>query len=171
MTRARWIAVGICSLIVGAAVGLLSLVLYRVIAEGGLLRLAPVAALTLLAAAPFAAAAFSRHERPLVAGAGGLALAIGATVAAAALDQGGTGSLPLTMAVGVGGAIALAGPARTVWARLAVLAVLAVYSLASDRIVSAVFAYPLFGVADELVESFGGRRPGVPSERATTAQR
>jgi hypothetical protein len=171
MKRGRWLAVGVCSVVVGAAVGLLSLVIYRVVEEGGLLRFAPIAALVLLAAAPFAAATLSGHERPLAAGAGGLALAIGATVAAAALDQGGSGAFPLTMAVGVGGAIALAGPARTVWARLAVLAVLAIYSLTSERIISAVFAYPLFGIADEIVESFGGRRPQSRSERATTSQR
>lgn len=170
MTRARWIAVGGCSLVVGAAVGLLSLVLYRVIEEGDLLRFAPIAALVLLGAAPFAAALLSGRERPFVAGAGGLALAIGATVAAAALDQGGTGAFPLTMAVAVAGSIALAGGERTLWGRLGVLAVLAVYALASDRIISAVFAYPLFGVADEIVESFG-RRPEARGERATTSQR
>lgn len=161
---------GVTSLIVGVAVGLLSLVLHRVIDEGDLLRFAPIAALALLAVAPFVAAVLSGRERPLVAGAGGLALAIGATVAAAALNQGGTGAFPLTMAVGVAGAIALTGGERTLWGRLAVLAVLAAYSLASERIISAVFAYPLFGIADEIVESFG-RRPAAPSERATTSPR
>lgn len=161
---------GVSSLIVGAGVGLLSLVLYRVIDEGGLLRFAPIAALALLAAAPFAAALLSGRERPFVAGAGGLALAIGATVAAAALDQGGTGAFPLTMAVGVAGAIALGGGERTLWGRLGVLVLLAIYSLVSERIISAIFAYPLFGIADEIIDSFG-RRPTEPSARATTSQR
>lgn len=170
MTRARWIAVGVCSLIVGAAVGLLSLVLYRVIDEGDLLRYAPVAALALLAAAPFLGAVLSRRERPLAAGAGGLALGIGATVAAAAMDQGGTGALALTMGIAVAGAISLDGPARTVWGRAAVLVLVGAYAFASERIVSAVFVYPLLGVADEIVESFG-RRPGPESrERATTSR-
>lgn len=160
---------GVSSLIIGAAVALLSLVLYRVIEDGDLLRFAPVAALVLLAAAPFVAALLSGRERPLVAGAGGLALAIGATVAAAALDQGGTGAFPLTMGAGVAGAVALGGGSRTLWARLAVLALLAVYSLASERIISAVFAYPLFGIADEIVDSLR-RRPVAPKERATTSQ-
>lgn len=170
MTRARWIAIGVCSLVVAGAVGLLSVVLSRGVERGSPLRFAPVAALALLAAVPFVASLLSGRERPLVAGAGGLALGIGATVAAAALDQGGTGAFPLAMGVAVAGAIALDGPTRTTWGRLAIVVVVGVYALASERIISAVFAYPLIGIADEFVESFG-RRPDRPSERATTSQR
>ncbi len=156
MTRTRWVAVVASSVLVGGAVALLSLVLSGEI-DGGRLLYAPAAALVLLAASPFVASVLSGRGTPLVAGAGGLALGIGAAVAAAAFDQGGTGAFSLAMGVGVAGAIALHGPARTFPARVVALALLAAYALASDRMISAAFAYPLLGIADELVESFSGR--------------
>jgi hypothetical protein len=170
MTRSRWAAVGTCTVVVGAAVGLLSLVLYRVIDSGDPLLLAPIAALVLLALTPFVASWLSGRAAPLVAGAGGLALGIGATVVAAALDQGGTGAFPVTMGVAVAGLIALHAPGRTIWGRVVAIALLAGYALASGRLISAAFVYPLFGVADEIVESFGSGRPAHSDVRETTAR-
>lgn len=143
-----------CSVVVGVAIALLYLVL-----RGSTVRFVPALALLLLAAVPFFASSLSGHVAPLVAGAGGLALGIAVTVGAAALNQGGTGALPLTLGVAVAGAVALKGPARTIWGRLAAIVLLAVYASFSGRLISAAFVYPVLGVADELVDTLSRRSP------------
>jgi hypothetical protein len=154
MKPGRWLAIGTCSVMVGAAIALLSLVLNRTIDRGSPLRFAPVVALALLALAPFVASLLSGRVVPFVGGAGGLAIGIAVTVAAAALDQGGTGAFALTIGVAVAGALALQGSTRAIVGRLPALALLGVYSYFSGRLISAGFAYPLLGIADELVDAF-----------------
>jgi hypothetical protein len=161
MKPGRWLAVGTCTVMVGAAIALLSLVLNRTIDRGSPLRFAPVVALALLAVAPFVASLLSGHALPFVGGAGGLAIGIAVTVAAAALDQGGTGAFALTIGVTVAGALALRGSTRAIVGRLPAIALLAVYSYFSGRLLSAAFVYPLLGVADELVDALSGRSAPV----------
>jgi hypothetical protein len=172
MKSGRWLAVGTCSVMVGASVALLSLVLNRTIDRGSPLRFAAVAALALLALAPFAAAFLSGRTVPFVGGAGGLAIGIAVAVAAAALDQGRTGSFAVTTSVAVAGALALRGSARAYVGRIPTIAILAVYAYFSGRLLSAGFAYPLLGIADELVDAFtkDGTTPSGRSARVTTSQ-
>jgi hypothetical protein len=173
MKPGRWLAVVFCTAMVGAAVGLLSLVLSRTTIDGGSpLRLAPVAALTLLALAPFVAALLSGRTLPFVGGAGGLAIGIAVSVTAAAVDPGGTGAFALTLGVVVAGALALQGSARAIVGRLPAIVLLAVYSYFSGRLLSAAFVYPLLGIADELVDTFTNDDPPKPDafERATTSR-
>jgi hypothetical protein len=54
---------------------------------------------------------------------------------------------------------------------LPTIALLAVYSYFSGRLISAAFAYPLLGIADELVDAFARDDPPKPLESATTSQR
>jgi hypothetical protein len=173
MKRGRWLAVVVCTIVVGASIALLSLVLNRTIDRGSPLRFAAVAAVVLLAVAPFLAAWLSGRTLPFVGGAGGLAIGIGATVAAAAIEQGGTGAFALTLGIAVAGALSLKGSGRSVWGRLPALALLAVYAYYSGRLVSAAFAYPLLGVADELIDAFTKDEPPKPDafERVTTSRR
>jgi len=168
----RWLAVVSCSVMVAAAVALLSLVLNRTIDRGDALRFAPVAALSLLALAPFVAAFASGRTLPFVGGAGGLAIGIAVAVAAAALDQGGTGAFVLTLAVAVAGALALHGSARAYVGRIPTIAVLAMYAYFSGRLLSAAFAYPLLGLADELVDAItrDGASPSDAASRVTTSR-
>ena len=154
---------------VGAAVALLSLVLNRTIDRGSPLRFAPVAALTLLALAPFVAALLSGRTLPFVGGAGGLAIGIAVALAAAAMDQGGTGAFALTTSVAVAGALALSGSTRAYVGRIPTIAILAVYAYFSGRLISAAFVYPLIGVADELVDALTKDDPAKPLETATTS--
>lgn len=172
MKRGRWLSVVTCSVMIGASVGLLSLVLNRTIDRGSPLRFAPVAALALLALAPFAASFLSGRTLPFVGGAGGLAIGIAAAVIAAALEQGGTGAFALTLAVAVAGALALRGSASAYIGRVPAIALLAVYAYLSGRLISAAFVYPLLGVADELVDAFtrAGASPPDAVERLTTSQ-
>ena len=172
MKPGRWFAVSTCSVMVGASVALLSLVLNRTIDRGSPVRFAPVVALTLLALAPFAAAFLSGRTLPYVGGAGGLAIGIGVAVGAAAIDAGGTGALALTTAVAVAGALALHGSARAYVGRIPTIAILAVYAYFSGRLLSAAFAYPLLGIADELVDAFtrDGATPPDSSARVTTSR-
>ena len=173
MKPGRWLAVVSCSVMVGAAIALLSLVLNRTIDRGDALRYAPVAALTLLALAPFVAAFASGRTLPFVGGAGGLAIGIAVAVVAAALDQGGTGAFAVTLAVAVAGALALHGSARAYIGRVPTIALLAVYSYFSGRLLSAAFAYPLLGIADELVDALtrNGASPPDARTRVTTSHR
>jgi hypothetical protein len=172
MKPGRWLAIVSCSVMVGAAIALLSLVLNRTIDRGSPLRFAAVAALALLALAPFAAAFLSGRTLPFVGGAGGLAIGIAVAVAAAALDQGGTGAFAATLSVAVAGALSLRGSARAYVGRIPTIALLAVYSYFSGRLISAAFAYPLLGIADELVDAFtrDGASPPDTSARVTTSQ-
>ena len=172
MKPGRWVAVLSCSVMVGASVALLSLVLNRTIDRGDPLRFAPVIALTLLALAPFVAAIASGRSLPYVGGAGGLAIGIAVALAAAALDQGGTGAFALTTSVAVAGALALRGSARAYVGRVPTIALLAVYSYFSGRLISAAFVYPLLGIADELVDAFtrDGATPPDTAARVTTSQ-
>ena len=172
MQPGRWVAVISCSVIVGAAIALLSLVLNRTIDRGSPLRFAPVAALTLLALAPFVAALLSARTLPFVGGAGGLAIGIAVTVAAAAIEAGGTGAFALTLGVVVAGALALRGSTRAIVGRLPTIALLAVYSYFSGRLISAAFAYPLLGIADELVDVFTNNDAAPPdtSSHVTTSR-
>jgi hypothetical protein len=153
MKKGRWAAVLVCSALVGAAIALLYLAL-----RGNEEQYVPVIALALIAITPFAASWLSGRATPLVAGAGGLALGIAATVAASAFDQGGTGAMPLTLGVAVSGAIALAGDARSVWGRVVAVAFVVIYAYVSGRVFSAAFAYPVLGFADEFVDVLSGRR-------------
>jgi hypothetical protein len=153
MKKGRWTAVGVCSFLVGAAIALLYLAL-----RGSEVPYVPVLALGLIAITPLIASWLSGRTTPLVAGAGGLALGIAATVAASALDQGGTGAMPLALGVAVSGAIALNGDARMLWGRIGAVAIVAIYAFASGRVFSAAFAYPVLGFADELVDAISGRR-------------
>ncbi len=172
MKQGRWLAVASCSLMVGAAIAMLSLVLNRTIDRGSPLRFAPVAALALLALAPFAASFLSRRTLPFVGGAGGLAIGIAVTVTAAALDQGGTGAFALTLGAIVAGALALRGSTRAIVGRLPAIALLGLYAYFSGRLISAVFAYPLLGVVDELVDTVAKDEPPQPDafDRVTSSR-
>ena len=167
MKPGRWLAVGTCTVMVGAAVALFSLVLNRTIDRGDPLRFAAIAALLLLALAPFVAAFASGRTLPFVGGAGGLAFGIAVAVVAAAIEQGGTGAFALTLAVAVAGALALHGSARAYVGRVPTIALLAVYSYFSGRLVSAAFVYPLLGVADELVDALTRDGTSPPDPRAS----
>jgi hypothetical protein len=172
MKRGRWLAVVVCSAIVGASIGLLSLVLNRTIDRGSPLRFAPIAALVLLAVAPFLAAWLSGRTLPFVGGAGGLAIGIAVTVVAAAIEQGGTGASALTLGVAVAGSLALRGSGRSIWGRTPAIVLLGLYAYFSGRLVSAAFAYPLLGIADELIDAFTKDEPPRPDafERVTTSR-
>jgi hypothetical protein len=134
------------------------LVLYWAADASGVVRLLPYVALVLFAVVPFLASWLSEHPAPLGAAAGGLALGIGATVAAAAaIERGGSGAMPLALGVAVAGTIALRGTSVSIWTRLAAVVVIASYAAISERFVSAIFVYPLLGFADELADVFGAR--------------
>jgi hypothetical protein len=173
MKRGRWLAVVVCSVVVGTSIALLQMVLNRTIEGGGSVRFAVVAALVLLAIAPFLAAWLSDRALAFVGGAGGLAIGIAVAVAAAAIDQGGTGAFAVTLGVAIAAALSLRGSGRSIWGRVPALALLGVYAYLSGRLISAAFAYPLLGVADELVEAFAKDGPPKPDafERVRTSQR
>lgn len=162
----------VCSILVGTSVALLSLVLNRTIERGDALRLAPAAALVLLAIAPFAAAYLSARSLAFVGGAGGLAIGIAAAIAAAAAKPGGTGAFSLTVSTVVAGSLALSGSARAYVGRVPAILVLAVYSYLSGRLISAAFVYPLLGIADELVDAFthDGMSPPGAVDRVTSSR-
>ncbi len=149
-----------CTAIVAAATLLLYLVLYWAgEGEESVLRFVPYVALLLFAATPFCAAWLSDHNAALTAAAGGLAVGIGTTVAAAAaIERGGTGAMPLTLGLAVAGLIALRSNGPAVWARLVAVALIAAYASISERFVSALFVYPLLAFADELTDVVSTRR-------------
>lgn len=141
-----------CTALSVIATGMLSLSL-----NGSEARFLPIAAMVVLGAIPFVAAGLSGRASAVAAGAGGLALGVTATVIAAALHQGGTGALPFTVGGAVSAAVALSGPKRVIPARAVAIVVLIVYAIASERLISGVFVYPLLGIADEIADAFAGR--------------
>ena len=153
---------------IAAGIGVLYLVLYRVIEPGSILRFVPYFMLALFAAAPFVAAWLSGRTAPLGAAAGGLALGIAATVGAAAAARVGSGAMPLALGVAVAGTISLKDAEWAIWARLIAVVLLAVYAWFSDRLVGAIFAYPLLGLADEFADAFASWRSRGRKAAATS---
>lgn len=169
MKQGRWIAIGVCGSLIAIATGLLYLALSGD-STGSILRFAPYLALGLLAVAPLLAGLVSGNATPFAAGAGGLASGIAITVAASALNSGGTGVMPLTLGIAAGGIIGLRADVRLEsYLRLAATALLAVYAASSGRLATLVFVYPLLGFADELADVFAARRRDRPQrEPAST---
>lgn len=168
-TSGRWVAVGACTGLVAVSAGMLYLAISLDLEQGDPAFYLPYVALGLLLVTPFVAAALSGAASAFATGAGGVAVGIAATVFGAALDGGGSGILPLTLGIAVGGLIALRATSRaSVWTRIVATIVVSVFAVASARIVSLIFVYPLLGFADELADLFAGRRrvrtsPGSPS--------
>jgi hypothetical protein len=160
-----------CASLVALATGALFLALSREIRGDDLLRFAPYVSLVLFAVTPAAAAWFSASPTWYASGAGGLAVGIAITVAAASLNSGGTGVMPLTLGIAVGGIIGLRADSHAaIYLRLVVTALLAIYAVASGRIVTLVFVYPLLGFADEFADIFRSRaKPRRDREAATTS--
>jgi hypothetical protein len=169
MKRGRWIAVAVCSGLVAIAAGLLFAALADDV-SGSALRFAPYFALAMLALTPLAAGLLSGSATPFAAGAGGLAVGIAVTVVAAGLRAGGTGVMPLTLGIAVGGIVCLrADNHMEIYLRLAVTALLAVYATYSGRLVTIVFIYPLLGFADEFADAIAGRKARKNGEQREEA--
>lgn len=169
MKQGRWIAVAVCSILVALATGLLYVALSREIRADEFLRFAPYLSLALFVVTPLAAAWLSGTAAWVKTGGGGLALGIATTVLAAGLNSGGTGVMPLALGIAVSGIVGMRAHSKTaIWLRLAVTVLVAVYAVASGRLVTLIFIYPLLGFADELADITGARRR--PREKEPAAR-
>lgn len=158
-----------CSGLVAIAAGLLFVALSDDV-TGSALRFAPYFALALLAITPLAAGLLSGSATPFAAGAGGLAVGIAVTVVAAGLRAGGTGVMPLTLGIAVGAIVGLRADNHTeIYLRLFVTALLAVYAVYSQRLVTIVFVYPLLGFADEFADAIASRKARRDGDRREEA--
>jgi hypothetical protein len=172
MKQGRWIAVTVCSGLVALATGMLYIALSRDYTADQVIRYFPYFALAFIAITPLAAAGLSGSASWFAAGAGGLAIGIATTVVAAGLNSGGTGVMPLTLGVVVGGVIGLRADTHlAIWLRLIVAAALAVYAVASGRLVTLVFVYPLLGFADEFADAIVVRRNKTEREKEPASAR